>query len=154
MRHLVMVGLIGCAESEGPLGVNEVASHVTTGITDDAGEVSDWLELLNQDEVARTLDGWRLTVGSEHYTFPSGTTLASGELAMVWCDAEPDQGPLHAPFTLPEDAFALTVTDADGVLVQDISVPETAADRSFGRVPDQAPNWQLTDPTPGALNRP
>jgi hypothetical protein len=145
---------VGCAPGEGPLGVNEVASHVTDAAlgTDDVGELADWLELLNDDAVERSLAGWTVTLDDAVFALPD-LALAPGALALVWCDAEPDQGPLHAPFTLPESAFTLEVADAEGAVVQEISVPATAADQSFGRVPDDAPNWQvIATPSPAQRN--
>jgi hypothetical protein len=142
--------LAGCSGlDEGPIGVNEVAPHATAGVTDEAGEPADWLELLNDDTVPRDLDGWTLTlVGddgpADAFVFPAGTRLAPGELRLAWGDGMADQGPLHT-FAFPAGAFEIDVTDASGVRVQEIHVPDLGPGQSFGRVPDDEPNWQVID---------
>lgn len=139
---------MACVPGEGPLGVNEVASRGA----DEAGGVADWLEVLNDDDEPRSLAGWTLAGPDGDWPFPD-EELAAGALVVVWCGGEPEQGSWHAPFDLPDEAFELLVTDDAGDEVQRIQVPATEAGQSFGRVPDDAPNWQVIDrPSPGARN--
>lgn len=154
MRVVPLALALGACAGEGPLGVNEVASRVAAGVTNERGAPTDWIEVLNDDRGPRSLAGWTLRVGAETYGFPD-VELDAGELLLVLCDGDTDAGELHAGFALPDGPFDLDVADADGGSVQRIMVPATPVDHSFGRVPDDAPNWQLIDaPTPARRNVP
>lgn len=144
---------LACEPGEGPLGVNEIAAVVgVAGPRDEAGEVEDWLELLNDDAEPRSFDGWVLSGPDGDWALPPDP-LAPGELVVAFCDGDVDQGPWHAPYPLPDDDFELTLSDDAGLVVQQISVPRGAEAQSFGRVPDDAPNWQvISRPSPGRRN--
>ncbi|MEQ1570129.1 MAG: hypothetical protein ABMA64_31135 [Myxococcota bacterium] len=144
MRAAWAVVVAGCA-GEGPLGVNEVASREP---------VADWVELWNDDGGPRSVAGWSLASPAGVFTFPADAELAQDEFAVVAFGGE-RVARWTAAFALPDEAFDLTVSDADHRRIQQIHVPETGAGQSFGRVPDDEPNWQVIDaPTPGERNVP
>ncbi len=129
LSFLVALCFAGCAPDEGLLGVNEVAR-------------SGWIELLNDDVVERSFEGWTFEVDGERHTLPSDWTLAPGELRIVdW-------------FNLPARPFIIEVRDLDDRRVQRIGVPDLRPSESFGRVPDDEPNWQVFGmPSPAERNR-
>lgn len=140
------------------LYVNEFMAQNVTTITDELGQFDDWVELYNGGETPVSLGGLRLTDNADlpdKFIFPD-TTLAAGGFMLIWCDNDPEQGPLHADFRLATqgEEIHLLAGPAFGYAVID-SVTFTAqhADTSFGRQPDGGSSWRFYRPaTPGESN--
>ena len=136
--------------------INEILAHNLHDAVDEAGEHEDWLELFNPGEEAADLSGWTLVdeLGEgSHWSFPTGTVLDPGDFLVLWCDATPEQGPLHTSFQLAADGESLLLFDADGVLVEETRYAMLFFDESWARVPDGADRWQIpARPTPGRPN--
>ena len=58
---LAIVGLTSPAFAESPLHISEVLASNQTGITDEQGLVSDWIEIHNRSSEPQSLAGWSLT---------------------------------------------------------------------------------------------
>jgi hypothetical protein len=138
--------------------INEFMAKNDTTITDPAGEVEDWIELVNADSVAVRLAGWYLT---DNLAVPAkwalpDTTLARGAFLLVWADDTPAQGPLHATFKLERGGERIGLSRGDAsnaVLVDSVSFGYQQADVACGRVPDGEGAWQaLPHATPGSPN--
>ena len=72
------------------------------GIRDEAGSYEDWIEIYNPGPDAVDMTGLFLTDDltlTTQWAFPD-TTLAAGGFLLVWCDNDPEDGPLHAIFKL------------------------------------------------------
>ncbi len=140
------------------LFVNEFLASNDTGLTDETGEAEDWVELYNPGPDDVELGGFFLSddlADSTKWIFPD-TTLAAGEFLVIWCDDDPDDGPLHATFKLSADgeAVALFGTLASGnELIDGYEFSTQQTDVSMGRVTDGAAEWTTFDsPTPGSSN--
>jgi hypothetical protein len=87
----------------GIMVINEfLASNVNTH-SDEMGDYDDWIEIFNPGLTTINLAGMTLTdnLGNPtKWSFPAGTTLASGGYLIVWADDEATEGPLHASFKL------------------------------------------------------
>ena len=138
------------------------------------GEKDDWFELANVGLEAVDLEGWIVTdtltgenppvpstKASKALIFPSGVTLAPGEVLRVWTGsaaaAEPfDRENPQAPFGLGKSGDQIFLFDADLALIDSVAYTrEIAKTNAFGRWPHGTGGWTvLPIPTPGLPNRP
>lgn len=148
-----------------PVIINEYLASNSTGLADEDGKHSDWIELYNATDTAVSLQGWALTddeTDPEKWLFPNVTIAPGGFLVVFASDNNRTTvpGELHTNFKL----------DADGeylALVQDPSAPtiahayearEQRTDVSFGLVgmdtEESEPELYsyMTVPTPGTPN--
>lgn len=141
--------------------INEFLADNDTGLKDQDGEYSDWIEIFNPDDVAVNLRGYHLTDNPENlnkWTFPAVTLAAKGYL-VVFASNKNRNNPtnqLHTDFSLDADGEFLALVAPDGTNIL----------TSFGPVyPQQHPNISyglsggatpvisfFTPPTPGATN--
>ena len=158
MRLLTLALLAGCgAEAVAPAAtINEIVALNRGGLEDEHGELEDWLELYNPGPEPVELAGYTLVdeLGAgEPWSFPSGARIDPDGFLVVFCDGSPDQGDLHASFTLDVDGESVLLFDADGMLVEETRWAILEPDTSWARVPDGGDVWQTPDaPTPGASN--
>ncbi len=140
------------------LAVNEIMALNTTTIADEMGEFDDWVEILNDGPDAVDLGGLYLSDDLEAPTawaLPE-TTLAPGGFLLVWCDATPEQGPLHASFRLSADGEEIGLFESESqffALIDGFSFAAQMPDTSYGRFPDGSGALRyMPIPTPGAPN--
>lgn len=130
------------------LVINELMSANANNVSDAFGEFDDWAELYNAGGSAVSLGGKFLTDNISNpgkYALPEGD-LAAGDWAFYWLDNDPEQGELHAPFTLSSsgDELALTQWDeASGawVILDFMPFGFSEQDISLGRLPDGEDYW-------------
>jgi len=140
------------------LVLNEFMASNASTIADEAAEFEDWIEILNTGPGPVDLTGMFLTddlLATTRWPIPS-LILAPGERALVWADAEPADGPLHATFRLEVDGEAVglfdTFANGNGP-IDTIVFGEQATDASFGRFLDGTGSWiYMATPTPNAAN--
>jgi hypothetical protein len=133
------------------LVLNEAMADNESVLRDEAGEFDDWLELYNQTDVPVPLDGWMLDDGDVPWVIESDAVVEAYGTVVLWLDAQPEQGPLHAPFRLGSETLRLY--DQTGVRSDELKLEDTAADLSFGRFPDGGPFTSASIyATPGAPN--
>ncbi|MCC6694070.1 MAG: CotH kinase family protein [Candidatus Hydrogenedentes bacterium] len=148
-----------------PVILNEYLASNSTGLQDEDGKYSDWVELYNATDAPVSLLGWALTddeLNPNKWPLPDVTVAPGGFLVVFASDKNRTAvpGELHTNFKL----------DADGeyvALVQDPSVPtiayayparEQRTDVSYGLVgmdtglPEPELHGFMTVPTPGAPN--
>ena len=86
----------------------EEAAQFYAGLAkDEAGDADPWLEIHNMGPGPVTLTDFYLSddpAGPLAYALPD-VTLAPGGFYLVWCDNDPDEGELHAPFRLDAEFF-------------------------------------------------
>ena len=134
-----------------PWAANEAAPGPPAGVALNEVRCSggDWLELHNPSAEGGWLDGLALSdqpdAPLDGYTFPVGTWIeAGGYLAL---------GSAELGFGVACGADALVLADGLGAALDQVSVPEVADGRTWGRLPDGAGDWTVTLPTPGASNQ-
>ncbi|MCC6486170.1 MAG: CotH kinase family protein [Candidatus Hydrogenedentes bacterium] len=148
-----------------PVILNEYLASNSTGLQDEDGKYSDWVELYNATDDPVSLLGWALTddpLNPNKWLLPDVTIGPGGFLVVFASDKNRTAvpGELHTNFKL----------DADGeyiALVQDPAVPtiayayparEQRTDVSYGLVgmdtglPEPEVHGFMTVPTPGAPN--
>ncbi len=139
-----------------PLYVNEVLPANVTGLADEQGDFDPWIELYNPFTSTANLAGLYLTDDPfvpDKWPLPPGATLCGGQRLIVWADAEPVEGPLHANFTLSAAGGSVWLFDAAGLALDSMTYPALGSNVSYGRDPDGSANLaQFVHPTPGAAN--
>ena len=142
-----------------PVCINEVVSKNESGITDEAGEYEDWVEIYNSSSQSFDLSGYYLSDrygNSRGWEVPSGTTIPANGYLIIWCDNEDTQGPLHANFKLTSEGEGVYLFKPDtgfNVLVSSLLCPALNDDEAWGRLPDGMRNARIyTASTPLAPN--
>ncbi len=139
--------------------ISEFVARNASGLVDELGQTSDWVEVRNCSGSPLPLDGIylgdRFPASDDWFSFSAGKTLAPGEHLVVFCDGNPGQGPSHAPFRLDGGGGRLflvgtTPLRAHGI-IDAIEYGAQAPDVALGRSSCGGP-WTNLEPTPGAVN--
>jgi hypothetical protein len=127
--------------------ITEFCASNQTGLTDEDGSHSDWLEIHNPDATPATLTGWYLTDSASNKTkwqFPT-TTLAPNAYLVVFAsnnDRRVPGAPLHTNFALSAGGEYLGLIKPDGVTVTSEyapTFPAQVSDVTYG-IPSNTTN--------------
>lgn len=137
--------------------INEFMAANTAGITDEAGDHDDWLELYNASDEAVDLSGWYLSddlADTLKWQFPVNTEIAAQGYLLLWLDDEPEEGELHVTMKLNRDGESIILTQADSATVVDShTYGQQLVNKSTGRITDGATGFTIfSTPTPNASN--
>ncbi len=152
ISRTVTVGVGGTPQ---PLRINEFMASNASGLTDEDGERSDWIELHNPNAWSVNLAGYALTddpAAPDKWVFPT-QTIAPGGYLVVFASSKNrtiSGGQLHTNFSLASGGEYLALMDRDGAVVQQFS-PAYAAQEDD--VSTDGTGFFVT-PTPGAANVP
>jgi hypothetical protein len=140
--------------------INEFVSANDSGLQDEDGAYSDWIELYNPSDVPVSLEGWRLSDDSnddQQWTFPAVTIPAESYLVVFASgqDRVPTDGSnLHTNFSLGSDGefLALYNSTPDTPPIGQFSpdFPTQVTDHSYAFVADEYRYFET--PTPGGPN--
>ncbi len=120
----------------GPVIIAEFLASNSSGLTDEDGDHSDWIELFNGGTAPVNLDGWYLTDAPGNLTrwrLPA-TNVPPGGFLLVFASGKNRAvagAPLHANFSLNADGEYLALVQPDGV---------TVASEFWPFFPEQYPN--------------
>ncbi len=149
-------------ESPGDLVINEFLAANRTGLTDEDGDYSDWIEIHNRANQALNLAGWSLTDDPnqpEKWTFPN-ITLGSNEYLVVFASGK-DRKPttpgsrLHANFKLNRAGEFLAlynIFEPQFFALNSPQFPKQFRDMAYGLYGDELAYGYLAQPTPGEAN--
>ena len=145
-------GQINPAPTAAAVRLNEVMADNASAVSNAWG-FSDWVEILNGGSQTANLAGWSMSCGGAQ-SFPfEGVSLAPGAFLVVWFDAQTNALGLHTGFALNRQGETLGLYDAASNRVEALTFGPQVADYSIGRVGVGPGEWQLTVPTPGAVNQ-
>lgn len=140
------------------LYINEFVALNNAGIQDENGSFEDWVEIYNPGPEAVEMGGLFLTDDltlTTQWTFPD-TVLEAGSFLVIWCDSDPEDGPLHSSFKLSGNGEEIGLYGrlAAGNLVIDSYTFGAQIDNvSEGRETNGGATWtSFVVPTPGASN--
>ena len=141
--------------------ISEIMASNGTGILDEDGSRSDWIELRNLGPQQASLDGWYLTDTQADLTkwrFPIGMPpLQANSYLLVWASAKDRTNalaPLHTNFKLPSGGGFLALVSPTTNEVSSLApYPSQVSDISFGRDQlDPSIVGYFTNSTPGKAN--
>lgn len=144
------------------LRISEFCASNSSGIVDENGETSDWIEIWNSSSAAVNVSNCFLTNNAaqpKRWAFPS-KTLAANEYLVVFASGKNRVNPasnLHTDFTLSASGGYLALNKDDGAggyttLTQFNPYPAQTADQTYGSAGSQAFIGFMETPTPGAAN--
>jgi hypothetical protein len=139
---LLLAALVSCTvRAASPVVIDEFLARNATGLADDAGDRSDWIELYNRSNADVNLEGWFLTDDPDNlrrWRLPATNLVANGYL-VVFASGE-NRGvsglPLHTDFRLDGSGEYLALVMPDGRTVASEfapQYPEQYDDVSFGQ---------------------
>jgi hypothetical protein len=138
------------------LVINEIGASNSSIIFDEDGSSSDWIELYNWSDSPVDLSGFGLSNKKskpDKWIFPSVLIPAKSYLIVFASDKDRMTTPLHTNFKVSASGEFLSLSDAEGIIIDSIQTPPMGTDISFGRIPDGTKNWAvLSEPTPGEEN--
>jgi hypothetical protein len=120
--------------------ISEFLAQNDSGLQDQDGDRTDWIELVNTEATPVDLTGWHLTDLSDdldQWTFPATTLAGNGRLLIFASgkDRAVSGQELHTNFSLAQEGEYLALVMPDGVTVADAfdPFPEQLSDVSYGR---------------------
>ena len=141
------------------LRINEIMAAPRSGLRDEDGELSDWIELYNAGSERIYLSDFALSDNEEKLTkwfFPQGSFIEPGQYYIVFCSGKDrtgaETGYPHTNFSLSAEGETVTLANALAQLVDRVVYSSLPVDCSYGRN-DATGAWQVyTLATPGAAN--
>jgi hypothetical protein len=147
---------VGTTDPVPELWVNELLSINTSVNVDEQGENDPWIEIYNASTDPINLDGMYLTNSYPLpglWEIPAGVTVDALGWKLIWADAEPGDGPLHADFALSALGGSVGLYTSDGVIVDYLNYDALPPDVSYGKFPDGTPlRREFAAPTPESAN--
>ena len=136
--------------------INEVVSNNISGLSDEDGDLSDWIELYNPGKEALNLEGYWLTDDSTQnlmWQLPN-VELSPGEHLLIFASGKDrTEGQLHTNFSIDEEGEVILLSDELGNVINHCPAVLLGNDQSLGRLPDGSSNWQKLNPTPASSNQ-
>jgi hypothetical protein len=134
------------------LVINEFSAANLTQYLDEYGSSEDWVELYNAGSTVINLAGYRLSDDEDEpdkWAFPnSAPFLAPGERIIVWCSGRDtfDGFRHHTNFRITQtknNPEVLTLSGANGSILDQVEVRKTQLGMSRGRITDGASEWRI-----------
>ena len=143
----------------GVLMINEVVPSPRSGLRDEDGELSDWVELYNAGSQDISLANLALSDDEQKpikWTFPKDAVIPAGGYYLVFCSGknkvEENTRYPHTNFSINAEEETIVLSTLAGELVDRVVVSGVGRDMSYGRDPETL-GWRIyTLPTPGAAN--
>lgn len=140
--------------------ISEFIASNDSGLADEDGEFSDWIEIHNPDATTLDLDGFALTdeLGNlTRWEFPAKTITPGGYLLVFASNKNRSDpaGVLHTNFKLSANGGYLALSGPGGIVSEYGPVyPEQYEDLSYGVLDSGGVDREgfLDSPTPGAAN--
>lgn len=119
------------------MAINEVMSDNDSAWLDEAGEVEDYVELINLGRGPLRLGDYALEdEQGSRFDLPA-QTLAAADRVLVFADDDPAQGPWHAPWKVSAAGERLRLIErSSGRVLDEVEVPALARNESYARVPE------------------
>lgn len=126
LRSVSVLALVACLTSSwpspataGPV-ISEFMADNASGLIDEDGDHSDWIEITNPESEPADLGGWRLTDNPDNrskWKFPTGVQIAPGGHLIVFAsgkDRRNPGGPFHTSFSLRREGEYLALYPPSG----------------------------------------
>ena len=144
----------------GQLMINEVMPSPRSGIRDEDGELSDWVELYNLSDEDIYLGNLSLSDDPGKpvkWIFPQNAVIPANGYYLVFCSGkdkvEVNTAYPHTNFSINNQEETLVLSTVTGDLIDRVTVSNMTRDTSWGRTTEDLSVWQTyTLATPGAPN--
>ncbi len=144
----------------GQLMINEIMPSPRSGIRDEDGELSDWVELYNLSNEDIYLGNLALSDDPGKpikWIFPQNAVIPAGGYYLVFCSGkdkvEVNTAYPHTNFSINNQEETLVLSTLTGELIDRVTVAGLERDTSYGRNPEDLSRWEVfTLATPGAPN--
>lgn len=148
------VDLFAASETNGVV-INEICSSNKKSLKDGDGDSPDWIELYNSGSKSVNLNGFTLSDDEndlKKWTFPD-VSIDAGKYLIVFASDKDTKSPeLHTNFKLSGGNESLILCSADGKVIENIPLPETRQDETYGRSPNGSGDFKTLSATPKASN--
>ena len=146
------------AVTDGALIINEVMADARTGLSDEDGELSDWIELYNTTDQPINLNKYALSDKENDplkWRFPQDAVIPARGYYLVFCSGKDrllSAGSIpHANFKISAERETVILSDSYGRLIDRVAIDNLAVDASYGR--NESGGWQIYQgATPGMPN--
>ncbi len=143
----------------GAIQLNEIMASPKSGLRDEDGELSDWIELYNSSDTLVDLSLYALSDDETKplkWTFPSGAVIGPHGYYVVFCSGKNklEVATLfpHTNFSIRAERETLVLSTLTGELVDRVTIDNLGKDLTYGRDP-VTDEWKVyTMGTPGASN--
>ena len=136
------------------LVINEACNANTTFQPFYGGETCDWIELKNISEHEINLSSYFLSdkyKDRQKWRLPA-RILEPGEILMIYCSDEMNNGYVFAPFSLSVPSEGIWLTREDGVIADMVFLHDIPVDGSCGRINGKGGFFYFESGTPGKDN--
>ncbi len=150
----ILLTIAGITYSQS-LVINEVMASNDTTILDQDNDSPDWIEIYNNGTSQYDLTGYYLSDDSTNLSkWRFGNVLIEpGEFLVVFAsDKDTNMNYWHTNFKISADGELVIMSDAEGNIVDSITVPPSLTDVSYGRETDADLQWMFQEPSPGFSN--
>ena len=129
--------------TDGALIISEIMPDPLTGLTDEDGELVDWVELYNTTDQPISLDNYALSNKENkplRWRFPSGAVVPAHGYYVVFCsgkDRNTDASAVpHTDFRISAEKDTIVLSDSRGRLVDRVLIDNIPEDCSYARGDD------------------
>ncbi len=146
------------AITQGIIRINEVMADPKTGLYDEDGELTDWVELYNNSDQPVSLSGLALSDKENDplkWRFPKDAAIAPHGYYLVFCSGKDralsaDTIP-HTNFRISAERETIILSDSQGRQMDRVAIDNLPMDASYGR--NESGSWQVFNTaTPGNPN--
>lgn len=144
--------LIGSSQ----IRINEFASSNTSGLKDEDGDYSDWIELYNSGENKINLKDYSLSDGSQpqKWSFPRHILKPGGFVIVYASNKNRKKKSFHTNFEISKKGESLFLYNPKGEIIDEVQPTPLSKNTSFARVQDGTGYFQRTEkPSPKKSNK-
>lgn len=119
--------------------INEFMAVNSYTASDQDGEFDDWIELYNLSSVEIDLSGYFLTDSKNNlkkWSFPDGTSIASGGYLIVWADGDSTQVGLHTNYKLSSLGEKVILLTPELETLDKVEYEAQTDELAYARVPN------------------
>ena len=123
--------------------INEImaSNSKASGIIDEDGDSSDWIELYNNSNVELNMFGYTLSDPNNTWTLPEISIHPKKFLIVYASGKNKSYSELHTNFKINKNGEDIVLRDAEGIVVDSFSARFIPQDNSCGRYPDGNDSW-------------
>ncbi len=144
--------------TDGAVIITEVMPDPVSGLTDEDGDFSDWIELYNTTDKTVSLDNYALSNKENKplkWRFPEGAVIAPHSYYLVYCSGKDRRDSVtaapHANFKISAEHDTVVLSDNRGRLVDRVVIDNIPEDCSYARN-ESGVFYICTTPTPTLPN--